>query len=67
MPEKEPQPPIPLTQRRMTMGQGQQIPNKLLMRQDEDTDNEPANTEGEDFQREDSDMAEESLRMKNIP
>ena len=52
MPEKEPQPPVPLTQRRtpLAMGQGQQIPNKLLMRQDEDTDNEPANTEGEEFQ-----------------
>ena len=46
------------------LGQGQQIPNKLLMRQDEDTDNEPMNTEMDDCQEaqrqteDDMDMSE---------
>ena len=43
------------------------------MRQDEDTDNEPANTDGEDFvegQRpteEDFDMNEDGEKKKNVP
>ena len=46
-----PLPVAPNTVRRaFGLGQGQQIPNKLLMRQDEDTDNEPMNTEMDDCQ-----------------
>ena len=33
------------------MGHAQMIPNKLMMRQDEDTDNEPPGTDGDDSAR----------------